>query len=65
MLYPLSYAAIRSTRAFYQRQVRHARQEKFGDQDQPHRYHCPKCGVKLTQGEKDSERCRNGHALTT
>ena len=39
--------------------------KKFGDDEaEPDRDHCPKCGVKLTQGEKDSERCRNGHALT-
>jgi hypothetical protein len=38
--------------------------KKFGDdEEEPDRDHCPKCGVKLTQGEKDSERCRNGHAL--
>jgi hypothetical protein len=38
--------------------------KKFGDDaEEPDRDHCPKCGVKLTQGEKDSERCRNGHAL--
>jgi hypothetical protein len=30
--------------------------KKFGeDEEQPDRDHCPKCGVKLTQGEKDSE----------
>jgi len=39
--------------------------KKFGDDEEPDRDHCPKCGVKLTQGEKDSERCRNGHALST
>jgi len=39
--------------------------KKFGDdEEEPDRDHCPKCGVKLTQGEKDSERCRNGHPLT-
>jgi hypothetical protein len=38
--------------------------KKFGDdEEEPARDHCPKCRVKLTQGEKDSERCRNGHAL--
>jgi hypothetical protein len=39
--------------------------KKFGDEEEPDRDQCPKRGVKLTQGEKDSERCRNGHALTT
>jgi hypothetical protein len=39
--------------------------KKFGDEEEPDRDHCPKCGVKLTQGEKDSERCRNGHGLST
>jgi len=39
--------------------------KKCGDDEaEPDRDHCPKCGVKLTQGEKDSERCRNGHPLT-
>ena len=38
--------------------------KKFGDdEEEPDRDRCLKCGVKLTQGEKDSERCRNGHAL--
>jgi len=27
--------------------------KKFGDdEEEPHRDHCPKCGVKLTQGER-------------
>ncbi len=39
--------------------------KKFGEGEaEPDRDHCPKCGVKLTQGEKDSERCRNGHTLS-
>ncbi len=37
----------------------------FGDEDEPDHNHCPNRGAKLTQGEKDSERCRNRHALTT
>jgi hypothetical protein len=39
--------------------------KKFDDENEAERDHCPKCGVKLTQREKESERCRNGHALTT
>ena len=35
--------------------------KKFDDLDPGD--HCPTCGVKLSDKEKNEERCRNGHAL--
>jgi hypothetical protein len=63
MLYPLSYAA--KTIILPNGRWPMPGKKKFGDDEESDRDHCPKCAVKLTQGEKDSERCRNGHALTT
>jgi hypothetical protein len=60
----LSYGVIRTEDNATKRRFPMPGKKKFGDDDEPDRDHCPKCGVKLTQGEKDSERCRNGHALS-
>ena len=65
MLYPLSYAAIAEHVHSTNRRCAMPGKKRFGDEEEPERDHCPRCGVKLTQGEKDSERCRNGHALST
>ena len=37
--------------------------KKYDDMDVDPADHCPTCGAKLTDKEKDARRCRNGHAL--
>ncbi len=39
--------------------------KKFEETDLDPADHCPTCGVKLTEKEKNAERCRNGHALSS
>jgi len=37
--------------------------KKYDDMDLDPSDHCPTCGAKLSDKEKDERRCRNGHAL--